>query len=285
MPAQVNPELLHPVELFDNLTTVQLKDILAACTEVLCTAGRVIIETGQEERALYILLDGTVEVDVASPRAGDRQLAQLEKGSVFGESSFFHASPHSTTVKALTDARLLRLDRDQFAALLQKDNIAAPPRRGELREDSRRQAPASRSLHRRTAGSLCRREDSRGLQPVPFVDGPLVQQWRRFVNDARWPAQRVATALRASGPCGPDRRTRPGSRRRLRRARRWRFRPRRPGCRCPGARCRGGSCRSWRRPRRIAGPCEAALNLPPRSFSGNFDQLALRRRRALCSGA
>lgn len=125
MPVQVNPEQLHPVELFDNLTTLQLNDILAVCTEVLCTAGRVIIETGQEERALYILLEGTVEVDVASPRAGERQLAQLEKGSVFGESSFFHASPHSATVKALTDARLLRLDRDQFAALLQKDNIAA----------------------------------------------------------------------------------------------------------------------------------------------------------------
>ena len=125
MPAQVNPELLHPVELFDNLTTVQLNDILAASTEILCTAGRIIIETGQEERALYILLEGTVEVDVASPRAGERQLAQLEKGSVFGEGSFFHAGPHSATVKALTDARLLRLDREKFNELLQKDNVAA----------------------------------------------------------------------------------------------------------------------------------------------------------------
>lgn len=125
MPAQVKPELLHPVELFDNLTTAQVNDILDACTEILCTAGRVIFETGQSERALYILLEGTVEVDVASPRAGERQLAQLEKGSVFGESSFFHASPHSATVKALTDARLLRLERAKFDELLQKDNIAA----------------------------------------------------------------------------------------------------------------------------------------------------------------
>ncbi len=125
MPAKVDPQLLTKVELFDNLTTQQAGEILAACTEILCTAGRVIYETGQTERALYILLEGTVEIDVASPRAGERQLAQLEKGSVFGESSFFHASPHSATVKALSDARLLRLDRDQFNALLQKDNLAA----------------------------------------------------------------------------------------------------------------------------------------------------------------
>ncbi|HEX5104258.1 MAG TPA: cyclic nucleotide-binding domain-containing protein [Pirellulaceae bacterium] len=125
MPAKVDPQQLQRVELFDNLTTQQAGEILAACTEVLCTAGRVIFETGQEERALYILLEGTVEVDVASPRAGERQLAQLEQGSVFGESSFFHASPHSATVKALTDAKLLRLDREQFNELLKKDNVAA----------------------------------------------------------------------------------------------------------------------------------------------------------------
>lgn len=125
MPASIDPHLLQDVELFDNLTSDQASEILAACTEILCTAGRTIFEMGHEERALYILLDGTVEVDVASPRAGERQIAQLEKGSVFGESSFFHASPHSATVRALTDARLLRLDREQFNALLQKDNIAA----------------------------------------------------------------------------------------------------------------------------------------------------------------
>jgi CRP-like cAMP-binding protein len=125
MPANIDPQSLRNVELFDNLTTQQASEILTACSEILCTAGRVIFETGQEERALYILLDGTVEVDVASPRAGERQLAQLEKGSVFGESSFFHASPHSATVKALTDSRLLRLDRAKFNELLQKDNVAA----------------------------------------------------------------------------------------------------------------------------------------------------------------
>jgi CRP-like cAMP-binding protein len=125
MPARVDPQLLQKVELFDNLTTDQTNEILDACTELLCTAGRTVFEMGQEDRALYILLEGTVEVDVASPRAGERQIAQLEPGSVFGESSFFHASPHSATVKALTDARLLRLDRERFNELCQNGNLSA----------------------------------------------------------------------------------------------------------------------------------------------------------------
>jgi CRP-like cAMP-binding protein len=117
--------MLQGVELVENLTTAQVAELIAICDEILCTAGRTIYEIGQEERALYILLDGTAEVDIASPRAGERQLEQLSPGSVFGESSFFHASPHSATVRALTDARLLRLDRDRFNELLRKDNIAA----------------------------------------------------------------------------------------------------------------------------------------------------------------
>jgi CRP-like cAMP-binding protein len=113
------------VELLDNLTPEQTGEILAACDEILCTAGRTIYEIGQIERALYILLEGTAEVDIASPRSGQRQLAQLSAGSVFGESSFFHAAPHTATVRALTDARLLRLPRERFDEQLQNNSVAA----------------------------------------------------------------------------------------------------------------------------------------------------------------
>lgn len=125
MPARVEPELLKDVELVENLSSAQVAEVIAICDEILCTAGRTIYEMGQEERALYILLEGAAEVDIASPRGGERQLAQLSAGSVFGESSFFHAAPHTATVRALTDARLLRLDRDKFNELLQQNNVAA----------------------------------------------------------------------------------------------------------------------------------------------------------------
>jgi CRP-like cAMP-binding protein len=125
MPARVEPEMLQGVELVENLTSAQVAELIAICDEILCTAGRNLYEMGQEERALYILLDGTVEVDISSARSGARQLEQLKAGSVFGESSFFHAAPHTATVRALTDARLLRLDRDRFNELLRKDNLSA----------------------------------------------------------------------------------------------------------------------------------------------------------------
>src|SRR5580765_7595127 len=125
MPVSVAPHTLPTVELFDNLTTAQLRELLDACDEIAFSAGQTVFEAGQQERALYVVLEGVAEVDLEPSRAGERLVAELTPGSVFGESSFFHASPHSATIKARTNARLLKLNRKPFDQLLQRRNIAA----------------------------------------------------------------------------------------------------------------------------------------------------------------
>src|SRR5262245_43231639 len=121
----INYVVLQRVELFDNLTSDDVRQLLPACDELTLSAGQTVFEAGTAERALYVVLEGTVEVDVEPPRAQERVVAELGPGSVFGESSFFHASPHSGTVKARTDVRLLRLNREAFDTLLQGGNMAA----------------------------------------------------------------------------------------------------------------------------------------------------------------
>jgi len=116
---------LQRIELFNSLTTEDLRGLLPACEELSVPAGQAIFEAGYVERALYVLLEGTAEVDLESARAGERVVAELAAGSVFGESSFFHAREHSATVKARTDVRLLRLNRQPFDNLLQSGNAAA----------------------------------------------------------------------------------------------------------------------------------------------------------------
>jgi CRP-like cAMP-binding protein len=116
---------LSRVDLFNGLSGDDLRAILPACEEVRAVAGQAVITAGQAEQALYILLDGSAEVDLEPARAGERFVADLTTGNVFGESSFFHASPHSATVKARTDSRLIKLRRDSFEKLLHGGNIAA----------------------------------------------------------------------------------------------------------------------------------------------------------------
>jgi CRP/FNR family transcriptional regulator, cyclic AMP receptor protein len=121
----IDSAVLQRIELLDNLTSEDVGQLLPACDEVTVSAGQMIFEAGTAEQALYVVLEGTAEVDLEPARARDRIVAELAPGSVVGESSFFHASPHSATVKARTDVRLLRLNRQPFDTLLQGGNVAA----------------------------------------------------------------------------------------------------------------------------------------------------------------
>jgi CRP-like cAMP-binding protein len=125
MPINIDAASLQQIELFEGLTTDDLRGLLPACEEMSVPAGQTIFEAGQVERALYVLLEGTAEVDLEPARAGERVVAELPAGSVFGESSFFHAREHSATVKARTKVRLLRLNRQPFDGLLQNGHPVA----------------------------------------------------------------------------------------------------------------------------------------------------------------
>jgi CRP-like cAMP-binding protein len=125
MTIEIDDVVLHRIELFDHLSKDDLRQLLPACGHMRVAASQTIFEAGTAERALYVILEGTAEVDLEPARGGERRVAQLGPASVFGECSFFHASPHSATVKACTDVVLLRLNRETFDELLRDDNVAA----------------------------------------------------------------------------------------------------------------------------------------------------------------
>jgi CRP/FNR family transcriptional regulator, cyclic AMP receptor protein len=114
---EVSAARLHSVDLFAGLSGNEILELLGASDDLALTAGETVFQAGDESRALYLLLDGTVEIDLDVPKLGERILAQLESGCVFGEMSFFHAAPHSATARCLTAARIVRLPRAQFDAL------------------------------------------------------------------------------------------------------------------------------------------------------------------------
>jgi CRP-like cAMP-binding protein len=125
MATPLDTSALEGIELFAGLSREELGGIVKECVEIVATSGQSIIEAGQQSQALYVLLAGTAEVDLEPLRAKERMVAELAPGSVFGESSFFHASPHSATVKARTDARVLVLKRDRFDRLLSENHAGA----------------------------------------------------------------------------------------------------------------------------------------------------------------
>ena len=91
--------------------------------------GQIVIRQGEESRNLWIVLDGKCEV-IREPDAannGERPvvLAQLEPYQHFGEMSFFNPAPHSVSVRAKTQLRLLRFSRAHYDRLVEEDRAAA----------------------------------------------------------------------------------------------------------------------------------------------------------------
>lgn len=81
--------------------------------------GTVLIQEGEPINALYIVLDGTLNVSVAGLKS--RELAKISCGEVLGEMSFVDGSPPSATVKALEDSLVLAIAKPTLSKKLEQD--------------------------------------------------------------------------------------------------------------------------------------------------------------------
>ncbi|WP_238019991.1 cyclic nucleotide-binding domain-containing protein [Dactylosporangium sp. AC04546] len=81
--------------------------------------GESVLAAGADERCLWIVADGLVEVADGRHRAG------IGAGGVFGELGFLDGAPSAVSVRARTDATVLRLTLDGFEVLAGKDPALA----------------------------------------------------------------------------------------------------------------------------------------------------------------
>jgi CRP-like cAMP-binding protein len=108
---------LEGVELLQSLTPHQLSRIASVAKELKCPPGLVILEPGKPLDALYVILDGSVEL----ARDG-RQLHVSRQGEVLGAWALFDEEPMPVVARTLEDTKLLRIRRDDFYDLL-SDNV------------------------------------------------------------------------------------------------------------------------------------------------------------------
>jgi CRP/FNR family transcriptional regulator, cyclic AMP receptor protein len=77
-------------------------------------AGLALVQAGEQDRALYLLTEGTVGVRL--PR-DEGAFKTIDAPSVLGELAFFDGEPRSATLDAVTDVEVVRLDAAAFARL------------------------------------------------------------------------------------------------------------------------------------------------------------------------
>lgn len=96
------------------LSEADWETVVTAARYIHFLAGERLIEAGQTDNGVYILVSGTVEVIGKGGFGGEKVIAEIHEGSVFGELAFFDAQPRSAGIRARTDGEVIHLTHEGF---------------------------------------------------------------------------------------------------------------------------------------------------------------------------
>src|SRR5690606_15120029 len=104
------------IPLFAQLTYQQLVRIMNLTRIIPFGAGDVLCYEGEIGEELFVILRGEIELS-----ANGNPVATLGHGSHFGEMALIDATPRSATARAMTDGKLLLINREDFYEILRKE--------------------------------------------------------------------------------------------------------------------------------------------------------------------
>ena len=107
--------LIKAVPLFTGLTREEVIKIFAKGMTMRCTKGETIFYKGNIGNQMYVVLGGKVGV-----YDGDKLLASMHVGDMFGEMALVNQEPRSATARAMEDSKLFVLSQDIFERLMTK---------------------------------------------------------------------------------------------------------------------------------------------------------------------
>ena len=106
--------MLSQVPVFNSLNVVQMGEVVGLMQPLVVPARYMIERIGEENRALFLIVDGLVEVEL-SPKP-----VLLQAGDHFGEMALIDNIPVQATIVALEETKMLMLDKENFHNLMEK---------------------------------------------------------------------------------------------------------------------------------------------------------------------
>lgn len=83
--------------------------------------GHVVVRQGEYGEHIYAVQEGELEVIKERKGGGEIQVAVLRSGDIFGEMAILQKEVRSATVRTLTEARLLTIDKKTFMSRVHED--------------------------------------------------------------------------------------------------------------------------------------------------------------------
>ncbi|MBN1258376.1 cyclic nucleotide-binding domain-containing protein [Candidatus Peregrinibacteria bacterium] len=100
---------------------IEIQKILHLMKERRFEQNEAVFHEGDEDRNLYIVLSGEIEISKKTSEGVDKVIAELTAGEILGEGVLSGVVVKPATARALTRVILLTLAKDDFDALLKED--------------------------------------------------------------------------------------------------------------------------------------------------------------------
>jgi small-conductance mechanosensitive channel/CRP-like cAMP-binding protein len=113
-------DTLGKVYLFASLDDEERLLIAEKLVEQRYAQDEIIIREGEQDESFFIIELGTVEVYLLSAHGNRKILTTLSEGNFFGEIALLTGQKRTANVRALTDVRVHRLDKDSFKEILER---------------------------------------------------------------------------------------------------------------------------------------------------------------------
>jgi putative peptide zinc metalloprotease protein len=133
-PADMAPSVAPLLQLsalapFRHLSEQQLSAVAARTTWLWPGAGETIVQEGDVPDGFYVILAGKLEVLI-----GEKHVATLGAGNHFGDVALVQGGRRTATVRTMTPARLIRVDRAAFTDVVARALASLPDVGGERRD-------------------------------------------------------------------------------------------------------------------------------------------------------
>jgi CRP-like cAMP-binding protein len=153
-------DLLGRIDFVQALSAEARKVLAERARFVEYGPGQAIVRQGEQGDTLFLVARGEVAVRVKMD-AGDKEVARLGRGALFGEMSVLTGDPRTATVLSLGDSALLAVDRDAFERILSREpdlaqRVADVIARRRLALDQARAEQAAPALEKETSNLLSR---------------------------------------------------------------------------------------------------------------------------------
>ena len=206
----LNPQILKRVPLFSTFTEQQLSAVLAYVQHRRYPRNALIVRSGDETDALYIILSGRVKVLIQDDEGHEVILSIMGSHEFFGEMGLLDDQPRSASVETLEPCEMLRLSKAGFVSCM-KDNFDLAMRI--IRNLVKRLRDADRKIESLALIDVYGRVARLLIDLAEEVDGkwlvqhaPPKQEIARMIGASREMVSRVVKDLQEKGLIRAERR-------------------------------------------------------------------------------